>query len=33
LDRHLLTEVIGPAQFFDRLHDAVAAFAKRNEIL
>ena len=27
LDRHLLTEVIGPAQFFDRLHDAVAAFA------
>ena len=28
LDRHLLTEVIGPAQFFDRLHDAVAAFAK-----
>jgi sulfate permease, SulP family len=32
LDRHLLTEVIGPAQFFDRLHDAVAALAKRNEI-
>src|ERR1700723_3821724 len=31
LERHLLTEVIGPAQFFDRLHDAVAAFAKRNE--
>jgi SulP family sulfate permease len=28
LDRHLLTEVIGPAQFFDRLHDAAAAFAK-----
>jgi sulfate permease, SulP family len=28
LDRHLLTQVIGPAQFFDRLHDAVAAFAK-----
>lgn len=28
LDRHLLTEVIGPAQLFDRLHDAVAAFAK-----
>jgi SulP family sulfate permease len=28
LDRHLLTEVIGPTQFFDRLHDAVAAFAK-----
>ena len=27
LDRHLLTEVIGPAQFFDRLHDAAAAFA------
>ena len=28
LDRHLLTEVIGPAQFFARLHDAAAAFAK-----
>jgi SulP family sulfate permease len=28
LDRHLLTQVIGPAKFFDRLHDAVAAFAK-----
>jgi SulP family sulfate permease len=28
LDRHLLTQVIGPAQFFDRIHDAVAAFAK-----
>jgi SulP family sulfate permease len=28
LDRHLLTEVIGPTQFFDRLHEAVAAFAK-----
>jgi SulP family sulfate permease len=28
LDRHLLTEVIDPARFFDRLHDAVAAFAK-----
>jgi sulfate permease, SulP family len=28
LDRHLLTQVIGPAQFFDRLHDAAAAFAK-----
>jgi SulP family sulfate permease len=28
LDRHLLIEVIGPAQFFDRLHDAVAAFVK-----
>jgi MFS superfamily sulfate permease-like transporter len=28
LDRHLLTEIIGPGQFFDRLHDAVAAFAK-----
>ena len=27
LDRHLLTEVIGPAEFFDRLHDALAAFA------
>ena len=30
LDRHLLTQVIGPAQFFDRIHDAAAAFAKRN---
>jgi sulfate permease, SulP family len=28
LDRHLLTDVIGPAQLFDRLHDAAAAFAK-----
>jgi sulfate permease, SulP family len=28
LDRHLLTEVIGAALLFDRLHDAVAAFAK-----
>ncbi len=28
LDRHLLTQVIGPAQFFDRLHDAAAAFSK-----
>jgi SulP family sulfate permease len=28
LDRHLLTQVIGPARFFDRLHDAAAAFAK-----
>jgi len=28
LDRHLLTEIIGPARFFDRIHDAVAAFAK-----
>jgi SulP family sulfate permease len=28
LDRHLLTKVIGPAQLFDRLHDATAAFAK-----
>jgi sulfate permease, SulP family len=28
LDRHLLTQVIGPAQFFDRIHDAAAAFAK-----
>jgi MFS superfamily sulfate permease-like transporter len=30
LDRHLLTEVIGPAQFFDRIHDAAAAFTKLN---
>jgi len=28
LDRHLLTEVIGPTRLFDRLHDAAAAFAK-----
>ena len=28
LDRHLLTQVIGPAQLFDRLHDAAAAFVK-----
>jgi sulfate permease, SulP family len=27
LDRHLLTQVIGPKRFFDRVHDAVAAFA------
>lgn len=26
LDRHLLTGVIGPARFFERLHDALAAF-------
>lgn len=26
LDRHLLTQVIGETRFFDRLHDAVAAF-------
>ena len=25
-DRHHLTEAIGPAQIFDRLHDAIAAF-------
>jgi MFS superfamily sulfate permease-like transporter len=28
LDRHLLTEIIGPARVFDRLHDALGAFAK-----
>ena len=28
LDRHLLTQVIGPARFFDRLHDAAAAFVE-----
>ncbi len=28
LDRHLLTEVIGPAHLFDRLHDVLAAFSK-----
>ena len=31
LDRHLLTEVIGPARFFDRLHDAAAAFSERED--
>jgi len=30
LDRHLLTQVIGPAQFFERIHDAAAAFTKLN---
>jgi SulP family sulfate permease len=28
LDRHLLTEIISPARLFDRLHDALAAFAR-----
>jgi sulfate permease, SulP family len=28
LDRHRLTQAIGPAQIFDRIHDAMAAFAK-----
>jgi MFS superfamily sulfate permease-like transporter len=28
LDRHLLTKDIGSARFFDRLHDALAAFAE-----
>jgi sulfate permease, SulP family len=28
LDRHLLTEIIGPARLFDRLHGALAAFAR-----
>jgi MFS superfamily sulfate permease-like transporter len=28
LDRHLLTEVVGPVRVFDRLHDALAAFAE-----
>src|SRR5208337_3891546 len=28
LDRHLLTEVVGPVWVFDRLHDALAAFAE-----
>ena len=31
LDRHRLTEVIGPARLFDRLHDALAAFGKWRE--
>jgi hypothetical protein len=25
-DRHHLTEAIGPARIFNRLHDAIAAF-------
>jgi SulP family sulfate permease len=29
LDRHRLTEIIGPAMIFARLHDALAAFAQR----
>jgi len=28
LDRHLLTEIIGSVRIFDRLHDALAAFAE-----
>jgi sulfate permease, SulP family len=32
LDRHLLTEIIGPARFFDRLHDALAAFTERKDL-
>jgi MFS superfamily sulfate permease-like transporter len=31
LDRHLLTEIIGPARLFDRLHDALAAFTERKD--
>jgi MFS superfamily sulfate permease-like transporter len=31
LDRHHLTELIGRAQLFDRLHDALAAFGKLND--
>src|SRR5271166_2970950 len=31
LDRHHLTEVIGRSMIFARLHDAVAAFARRAE--
>ena len=31
LDRHRLTEVIGPARLFDRLHDALAAFQRWRE--
>jgi sulfate permease, SulP family len=33
LDRHLLTEVLGSARFFYRLHDAVAAFAEQKKTL
>ena len=31
LDRHRLTEVIGPARLFDRLHDALATFERWRE--
>ena len=31
LDRHLLTEIIGPARLFDRLHDATAAFTEHKD--
>jgi len=31
LDRHRLTDVIGPARLFDRLHDALAAFERWRE--
>jgi sulfate permease, SulP family len=27
LDRHQLTEIIGPSRLFNRLHDALAAFS------
>jgi MFS superfamily sulfate permease-like transporter len=33
LDRHFLTGVIGPERIFDRLHDALAAFAERKDPL
>ena len=32
LDRHLLTQVIGPAQLFDRLHDAAAAIQQNSKL-
>jgi sulfate permease, SulP family len=32
LDRHHLTEVIGPSRFFDRLHNALAAFAQLKDV-
>src|SRR5664280_440909 len=31
LDRHRLTEVLGPARLFDRLHDALATFERWRE--
>jgi hypothetical protein len=31
LSRHRLTDVIGPAQFFGRLHDALAAFTELSQ--
>jgi hypothetical protein len=32
-DRHYLTETIGPARIFNRLHDAIAAFEEQAKAL